>query len=256
MRFPPGQLYQCSSKMTAFHTATFRLLTTKPQFSPTALSQVEETEHRLGCRLPASIREWYSNQEAIDILAKYSNQDPPIPLAEFAVTERDEDRLLPFKYENQGVCTWAIALDGSDDPPVYVDVDSNGAHWDIQAATFSAYIYACVWDYTCVLDQGALVQAQNGPLSAEAVDQLRARFSEQPATWGWPGSKQHRFAGTDQAILIWAAEDQADWFVGARDATALEPALRAVWNLDCVGQSFYDCSKVGKKVLDAIRGGL
>lgn len=242
--------------MTTFHTATFRLLASEPQFSLSALSQVEEAERKLGFRLPASVREWYSNEEAIDILVKYSNQDPPIPLAKFAVTERNAHRLLPFKHENQGVCTWAIELDGSDNPPVYVDVDSHGAQWDMQAPTFSAYIYACVWDYAFVLDQRALVQAQNAPLSPEAVDQLRACFSQQPATWGWPGSTQHRFAGTDHAILIWAADDQADWFVGARDAKSLEAALRAVWNLDRVGHSFYDCSELGKTVLDRIRGGV
>jgi hypothetical protein len=242
--------------MTAFHTATFRLLASEPQVSPAALSQVEEAERRLGFRLPVSVREWYSNEDAIEILAKYSNQDPPIPLTEFAVTEWNAHRLLPFKYENQGVCTWSIVLDGSDDPPVYVDVDSDGAQWNMQASTFSAYIYSCVWDYAFVLDQHALVQAQNAPLSREAVEQLRARFSAQPATFGWPGSTQHRFAGKAQAILIWAANDQADWFVGARDAMSLESALRAVWNLDRVGQSFYACSELGKAALDKIRGGV
>src|ERR1017187_8768301 len=183
--------------MTAFHTATFRLLASEPQVSPAALSQVEEAERRLGFRLPASVREWYSNEEAIDILMKYSNQDPPIPLAKFAVTEWNAHRLLPFKYENQGVCTWSILLDGSGDPPVYVDVDSDGAQWNMQAPTFSAYIYSCVWDYVFVLDQRALVQAQNAPLSPDAIDQLRARFSEQPATFGWPGRSEERRVGKE-----------------------------------------------------------
>ena len=80
----------------------------------------KEAEKRLGFRLPASVRESYSIKDAIDILAKYSNQDPPILLKEFAVTEWNSLRLLPFKYENQGVCTWSVVLDGSDDPPVYV----------------------------------------------------------------------------------------------------------------------------------------
>ncbi|HTU90431.1 MAG TPA: hypothetical protein VMF69_10180 [Gemmataceae bacterium] len=164
-------------------------------------------------------------------------------------------RLLPFKYENQGVCEWAIVLDGSDDSPVYVDVDSNGAQWNMQAPTFTAYVYACVWDYVFVLDQPGLVQAQNKPLSSEAIDELRRRFSEQPRTFGWPGRTQHRFAGKDQALLIWSGEDQADWFVGARDAKSLESALRAVWNIDGVGQWLWECSEIGKAVLDKIKGG-
>lgn len=241
--------------MTDFHTATFRLLRTKPKVSSAAVSQVEDAERRLGFRLPISVREWYSNGDATDILARYSNQDPPIPLKEFAVTEWHSLHLLQFKYENQGVCTWSIVLDGSDDPPVYVDVDTDGAEWTPPAPTFSAYIHACVWDYVLVFDQPGLVQAQNEPLSAEALGQLRKRFEEQAPTFGWPGSTQHRFAGKGCAILIWAAEDQADWFVGAREVMSLETALRAVWQLDNVGRSLYDCSAIGKEILDRIRGG-
>jgi hypothetical protein len=123
------------------------------------------------------------------------------------------------------------------------------------APTFSTYVYACVWDYALVLDRPALVQAQNQPLSQEAVGQLRSHFNEQPPTFGWPGSTQHRFACKDCAILIWDGEGQADWFVGADDATSLEAALCAVWDLDGVGQSLYDCDEIGKSVLDRIRGG-
>ena len=241
--------------MTSFHSATFRLLRSEPDVSSAAVSAVESAQRRLGFRLPPSVREWYCNEEAIDILAKYSNQDPPIPLKKFAVTEWNSLRLLPFKYENQGVCTWSISLDGSDDPPVYIDVDSDGKQWNMQAPTFSAYIYACVWDYASVLDQPAVVQAQNEPLSEEAVSELRRHFSQQPPTFGWPGSMQHRFAGKQCAILIWAGEGQADWFVGARDAKSLEGALRIVWNLDGVGQALYDCTELGKAVLDGIRAG-
>ncbi len=238
-----------------FHLDTFRLLGIEPQVSSTAVCEVEHAERRLGFRLPLSVREWYCNEGAIDLLAKYSNQDWPISPSEFAVKEWQTHRLLPFKYENQGVCTWAIVLDGLDDPPVYVDVDSNGTQWDLQAPTFSADVYAHVWDHVFVFEQPGLVLAQNKPLSSEAIDELRRIFSEQPRTFGWPGRTQHRFVGKCQALLIWSGKDQADWHVGARDAKSLEGAVRAVWNIDGVGQWFYDCSEIGKAVLDKIKGG-
>ena len=241
--------------MTPFHAATFRLLGIEPRISRTAVSECERAERRFGFRLPSSVREWYSYEDALDLLTRYSNQDWPIPVRKFATTEWNEYRLLPFKNENQGVCVWAILLDGSDDPPVYVDVDSNGAQWSVQAPTFTAHVYACVWDYLLVLDQAGLVQAQNEPLSTEAINELRRCFSEQARTFGWPGNTQHRFTGEDQAILIWSGEYQADWFVGARDEPSMESALRAIWNLDGVGQSLYDCSGLGKAVLERIDGG-
>lgn len=240
--------------MTAFHTATFRLLGTEPRVSAASTSQVEAAERHLGLRFPDSVRQRYCNEQAIDVLAKCSNQDTPIPLERFAVLEWNSLRLLPFKYENQGVCTWSISLDGSDDPPVYVDVDSDGKPWNLQAPTFSAYVCSCVWDYWMVFAQPALVQAQNSQLSEKAVGELRLHFNEEPPTFGWPGSTQHRFAAKESAILIWADEGQADWFVGARDGVSLASTLRAVWQIDDVGRALYDCDEIGKAVLDEIRG--
>jgi len=221
--------------MTFYYSSTFRLLRTEPRLTPAAHFAVESAERDLGFQLPASVREWYSNEDAIDILAQYSNNDPPIALAEFAVIEWRGLRLLPFKNENQGVCTWSIVLDGTDDPPVFADFDTDGAVWKLQAPTFSAYVHACVWDYVMVLNQPAIVRAQNGPLSAEAFEHLWREFAEQPPTSGWPGDTQHRFEGRDHAILIWAEDRGSDWFVGARDAESLEAALRTIWNLDNVG---------------------
>ncbi len=244
-----------SKVTTQFHSATFRLLGLEPRVSSAAVAEIEGVERRLGFRLPPSVREWYCYENAVGILARYSNDDWPIRLREFAISEWGEHRLIRFKNENQGVCVWAVMLDGSDDPPVVVDVDSNGAQWNMQAPTFSAYVYSCVWDYTLVLGQPALVQAQNGPLSSEGAERLRSQFTEQSPTFGWPGSAQHRFVGKDHAVLIWAGEGQADWFVGAADARALESALRSVWNIDAVGPSFYDCSEIGRAVLEKIRSG-
>ena len=42
-----------------------------------------------------------------------------------------------------------------------MDVDETG--WQQQAATFSDYVYSCVWDYAVVFAKPALVQAQNAP---------------------------------------------------------------------------------------------
>lgn len=242
--------------MASFHTSTFRHLGIEPRLSVTALSEVTRAEQRLGFRLPAAVREWYGYDDAVEILEEHSNQDPPIPVGEFAVLQWKSHQLIPFRIENQGVCVWSIMLDGSDDPPVYVDVDSNGTEWRILAPTFSAYVYACVWDYEVVFGKHGLAQAQNKPVSGEAIAELERSFVPQPSTHGWPGSTQYRFAGKAHAILIWSGEDGADWFVGAGDEISLESALRTVWQLDGVGDSFYGCSDLAKGVLTRIRAEL
>ncbi len=238
----------------SYHTATFRLLNSEPRTSTQMRAAVQEAEGRLGFSLPASVREWYTCEDAVRILADHSNQDPPVEVRDFTIIDRQSRRLLPIRHENQGVCTWAIALDGSEDPPVFVEVDSGGKEWQPQAPSFSAYVYSCVWDYRHVFGRPALVQAQNGTLSRAALDGLRAAFTEEFQTEGWPGDAQYRFTNGRAAILIWSAERQADWFIASSDAATLESALLVVWDLDTVGESLYACSQIGKAVLEKIKG--
>jgi len=184
---------------------------------------------------------------------EHSNADHPIPPRQFALMEWRSQTLLPFRHENQYVCTWAVVLDGSEDPPVYVDVDSGGREWRMAASKFSEHVYSCVWDYRLVLGQPALVEAQNAALTPAAIERLRASFTEELRTYGWPGNAQYRFARERQAVLIWAGEHQADWFIAAPDEAALESVLRMVWTVDDVGDSLYDCSPIGKAVLSKLR---
>jgi hypothetical protein len=123
----------------------------------------------------------------------------------------------------------------------------------MHAPNFSTHVWACVWDYSRVLDLAALVQAQNQPLSLTALDELRALLSEQSPTFGWPGRVQHRFASEGVSILIWASEDQADWFLGASDSQSLEATLRQLWSLDCLGESLWANSDIGESVLQRIK---
>jgi hypothetical protein len=145
-----------------------RLLDCQLPLSVAAQTEIEEAERRLGLQLPRSIREWYSYEHDVSILAEHSNEDPPIDVRNFALLEWKSHRLLPIRNENQGVCVWAVELDGSDDPGVWVDVDSNGKQWHRLATSFSIYVYTCIWDYRHVLKREAIVQAQNRTLSEAA----------------------------------------------------------------------------------------
>jgi len=55
-------------------------------------------------------------------------------------------------------------------------------------------------------------------------------------------------------ILVWAADEQADWFVGAADAETLGLILAEVWQLGDVGDSLYGCTDLGQQALRAVRG--
>lgn len=236
-----------------YHAATFQLLGFEPKHCGVAEAAVQRIETHLALSLPRSVRDWYVREDAVKILADHSNADPPISVDDFAVVSWRTRQLLPFRHENQGVCTWAIDLNGSDDPPVYVGVDTDGREWELLAFTFSRYVYSCVWDYRIVFGQPGLVQAQNRALSATSRSMLETLFRQEVQTHGWPGCTQYRFHGNGQAILIWDAPRQADWFIAGSTPETLESALVAVWNLDDVGQSLYDCSELGRKTLERIR---
>ena len=242
-----------NANKNSFHSATFRLLNFEPEISSAAQRAVADSETRLGVEFPRSVRDWYCRDGAVRILAEHSNADPPEEIENLKIIEWQSHRLPPIRYENQGVCTWAFDMDGSEDPPVYVDVDTNGREWQLLSPTFSQYVFSCVWDYRTVFFKPALVQAQNRVLSQDALEKLRALFQEEVQTCGWPGNIQYRFSNRNGAILIWASDRQADWFVGALDANGLESVLRAVWGLDDVGAALYETSDRGKAVLAQFR---
>src|SRR5262249_26053887 len=89
----------------SYHRATLRLLDLGSETSSEAESTIRQAENRLGVVFPTSVRQWYIRPDAIKILEQNSNGRPPIPISEFAVIDCFSYRLLPFRNENQGVCT-------------------------------------------------------------------------------------------------------------------------------------------------------
>ncbi len=237
----------------SLHDETFRLLGVTPSKSASAVNELDDVERRLSVTLPPSIRDWYERDSAIRILAEHSNDDPPVEVRDFEPFRWQSRTLLPIRYENQGVCTWVVDLDGTEDPQVFVDVDSEGKEWCLHAQSFSKYVYSCVWDYKMVHQQPAVVAAQNCELTEAAIGELTKRFKAELITHGWPGRTQHRFQRSNQTILIWTTEGQADWNIAAANAASLRSALESIWKIDSVGDSLYDITDIGKDVLAGIR---
>jgi hypothetical protein len=251
-----------------FHSKTARLLNIEPRRSPSSATALRRVEEKIGRTLPASVREWYEMEGACQLLRQYSNCDEPLEITDFGKPERDTDGggphdllardLLLFRWENQGVCAWAINLDGSDDPPVVVDVDTQFRSWVPCANSFSEYVYSCVWDYALVMasshSEALLVQAQNGPLSNDTLHFLKTHFQTELVTYGWPGQTQYRFFDADQRILIWADEGQADWHLIADTAEALGRLVTLVAPLDSLRSALWSPAEEGEAVLKKVRG--
>lgn len=243
--------------MLQHHAKALQLAGVQPRPAAQAAKSIAAIEHRIRRPLPASLREWYSLEGACDLLLRHSNSDPPVALADLGCSDLIARNLLPFRHENQGVCTWAVDLNGSDDPPVLVDYDKNFESPRPCANRFSEHVYASVWDWHCVLTN-ATIQAQIDPLSDEALDFLGRTFQAELVTEGWPGDTQYRFFSADQRVLIWESKDWADWWLSADNDAALLRLVQTIWEIDNLGGSLWSpdasCAAVLRQAGASIRG--
>jgi hypothetical protein len=74
-----------------YHQATLDLLQASPLVSPTAVEVLNHLDQQLLMPLPASVREWYSLQQATTWLAEYSNDDEPIPVEHLSAVESSRE---------------------------------------------------------------------------------------------------------------------------------------------------------------------
>jgi hypothetical protein len=75
-----------------YHQQTVSILDPTPLVSSEALAALDERERALGIRIPTSVREWYSLEGAVTLLATYRNDDHPVRLEELG--EPDVDHKL------------------------------------------------------------------------------------------------------------------------------------------------------------------
>ena len=71
--------------MLRFHGRTLKLLNIAPPTSRNAVEVLDAVEARIGRKLPASVREWYSLDGACELLRQYSNDDWPLEVREFGL---------------------------------------------------------------------------------------------------------------------------------------------------------------------------
>jgi hypothetical protein len=180
----------------SYHQNVFDLLDLEPRASAAALRQIKACERRCGQPLPASVRDWYmtagvvpldgevEEDEAGYLWHEYSNADHPVPLASvlrafesadvpgdraFCLRSSGGRRFVCILIENQAVVSWLVEVDGSDDPPVWVDNDSHLLNdWEQVAPSFSSFLFD--WfasyyrrDFTPLSVNSYRVRAGRGP---------------------------------------------------------------------------------------------
>jgi hypothetical protein len=231
-----------------YHSAVFRVLGRTPRVSQEALRLIERREEETGLRFPASVREWYSLEGAVELLTDNCEESDPVPLEQLGSAEEARLGWLHVMSDREAVASWYVRLDGSDDPPVDVADEFKWPPFDLTetpwSSTFSVYVYDLV--------SSAAVGGRRLGLQLDAKDRrpdgsdlarLRARMEERPRTEGDAVRlTTYRFYNADGLVTFQAdpAEDEAsrgDWTVQGRTAEGLYNLCTLVWPIGTLSET-------------------
>jgi hypothetical protein len=193
---------------------------------------IDAAAARLGLPIPEAVKQWYSVDGTVEILGSYSNCDYPTSPDDFAIECANDRSVIAFLSENQGVCSWAFVLNGSEDPSVMINLnppDENA--WRDCAEHFSSFVFCRVFDHIHWYDD-LMYGEIYGPLTDRDLAFLRDRFTEEPMTRNRADSPTYRFSEGERRIVIWTMEGQSDWYVSSNtqaDLKELKGILQPLW---------------------------
>ena len=213
-----------------YHRRTLEMISLWP---PTGSSHIiDAAAERLGIAIPAAVRQWYSIEVAVELLERYSNSDYPTSPEDFTVERARNNSVIEFLGENQGVCSWAFALDGTDDPPVLINLNPPADDaWRDCSDHFSSFVYCRIFDHIHWYDDLMYGEIYD-PLSESDLSFLRDRFTEEPKTINRADSLTYRFSQGERRIIIWTMDGQSDWYVSSNtndDLDELKAILQPLW---------------------------
>jgi hypothetical protein len=235
-----------------YHQAVLDLIGVEATTSSEAIAKLDRFEAEHG-PLPASLREWYSLVDGVDILTAWSNEGYAFPPEKWAapVLDVDEEKvifeplreqgLIRIVTENQGICHTAVKLDGSADPPVLCALDDVGpdSQWLLDASTFSDSVYTRIWDGQTHLERWVSVDE---PVASEAfLRHLRTDFEPRPdAIAGFYPGPVLRFASPgdrQRTRLVRDPDDAGHWTFWADSNDLLEDLLRRAFEVDTLASA-------------------
>lgn len=239
-----------------YHRAIFELMGREPRVSVESLRRIERREEACGSRFPASVREWYALEGAEDLLRRYCGNDEPVRLDGMGSLEEVRWGWIHVMSENQGVASWVVRLDGSEDPPVDVldeDCDDSAPPRCVPwSSSFSVYIFDVV--STGFIDawfRELQVSAVGSPPNEADLDYLRGRLTEGPRTAGG-GDRlvTHRFFDADGLVTFQEHSDEeagnggplGRWCIQARTDDGLYNLCKIVWPIGTLSSTLEsDC---------------
>jgi hypothetical protein len=166
---------------TRFHLRTWALLGPDASFAGASVSKLKLWGHANGIRLPEAFVEW-AQLGGERVLTKYSNMDSFCFEEPRIISTPEGVQGLLFHTENQGNFQKIVVLNGSDDPPVLFGCIGKPP-WVVHASRFSDCVYAQVFDWQYMLDDGEITYYGDIRLGTDrCVSLLKSRFEQTVTT--------------------------------------------------------------------------
>jgi hypothetical protein len=196
-----------------YHQKSIELLGVTTRISQSQVTLIDSFEAKYRVKIPASLREWYSIENSVNLFEEILRPHTGIELKESPRIQANYGYLIndtdPFliAIENQAVWFMAIKSNEGDNPPVYMRYNEPDESWVLHANSFSDWINALSWDYT-VLSKLSLSTFDEYVVSAtpeihKKVSEFQVEASE---TYGcnvyFKGSKFVRMKKGNKRLLV------------------------------------------------------
>ena len=202
-------------------------------------------------RFPPSVREWYALEDAMKLLADNCEESDPVPLDQLGSSEEAGLGWFHVMSDREGISSWYVRLDGSDDPPVDVCDEYSRPPFDLTespwSSTFSVYVYDLVSSAAVGGRRlGLQLDAKDKRPDEADLERLRAHMKEGPRTKGDAVRlTTYRFFNVDGLVTFQAdpavdgeGETQhGDWTVQARTAESLYNLCELVWPIGTLSET-------------------
>jgi hypothetical protein len=265
-----------------YHQATLDFVGRKPAFSRPSVARIDAAEKKVGLRLPAAVREWYSLTRCDTIISPpyWIELMPLRNLPKSLQAVRDStvigptgDKLndLQVGYVDGTNYRFWLSIGESDDPPV-IETDRDII---MAAQRFSEFIFGLAWERNPDLPDDALA-AEKHRFGPPPLDFMKEHYkeglvhysrSEGHGTYDWtediPGYtyRNYPFYNSDGMVTIrcsgdpTAREVPALWSFCAESVEALVSLVAPVWRFGGLNKALRATSKMGESALKKLKKG-
>ena len=195
-----------------YHNKSLELIGSQPKFSGETYPN-----------LPASVAEWYSLVNGVELLKEYSNTDFPLLPTEFKTYVYEGKEFIVFMYDNAGILWYSFENNGNEDPPIWANFDSPPDNWLRDSESFSTFIYTWLFDNLHYVKKDLIIRKKREPVQKGILETLFKEFVRQPVSHVGEGPTVYRFSSKDQRVSIFNYSTSSHWnFTADSQASLVE----------------------------------